>query len=222
MDLVIKGFLIGLGKIIPGVSGSIIAIRLRVYEKMIASINNFFKDFKTSVYYLGKLGLGIILAILIGSHIIIYLLDNYYIPTLFIFFVLIATGLPMIIKKTHDYVLAVITFILYFAILGIPSLNVFHNYYFMGFLEAFTTIIPGISGTALFMSLGLYDEVLNMFSNLYLFPFKQLIPFGIGALLGTLIISHFIDYCFKHHHSKTYAVILGLTLASMVSLIIKR
>ena len=76
MILIIKGLIVGLGKIIPGVSGSILAIRLNIYEDMIYSINNLFN--KKSIIFLTKIGIGIVLAIIFGSNIITYLLSKFY------------------------------------------------------------------------------------------------------------------------------------------------
>ena len=42
MLLILKGIIIGIGKIIPGVSGSMLAISMGIYQKMIDSVNNFF------------------------------------------------------------------------------------------------------------------------------------------------------------------------------------
>ncbi len=222
MALFIKGFIIGLGKIIPGVSGSLLAIRLNVYEDMIYAINNLFSDLWKNILFLTKLALGILLAIILGSHIIMYFLDHYYYVTMFIFLLLIVSGIPMVLKETTSYYLSIISFLLYISLLFLPQLSLFNNYYFMGFLEAFTTIVPGISGTALFMSFGLYDELLALFSNIYMFEFNKLIPFGIGLLVGGLIIIRFIALCFKHHRGKTYSVVLGLLVGSIISMLLKR
>ena len=46
INLFIKGIIIGIGKVIPGVSGSMLAISLGIYEKILNSISNIFKDFK--------------------------------------------------------------------------------------------------------------------------------------------------------------------------------
>ncbi len=222
MALFIKGFIIGLGKIIPGVSGSLLAIRLNVYEDMINSINNLFSDFRKNILFLTKLALGILLAIILGSHIIMYFLENYYLITMAVFLLLIISGIPMVLKEANSYYLSLISFLIYISLLFLPQLSLFNNYYFMGFLEAFTTIVPGISGTALFMSFGLYDELLTLFSNIYLLEFNKLIPFSIGLLLGGLILIRFIAQCFNKHRGKTYSVILGLLVGSIISMLIKR
>lgn len=222
MDLIIKGFIIGIGKIMPGVSGSLLAIRLNIYENIIYAINNIFNNFYNSAIYLSKLAIGIILAIVLGSHAITFLLNNYYHLTIFIFLILIGTGIPLLLKETNKYYISLISFIIYFLILYMPKLDIINNYYFIGFIEAITTIIPGISGTAIFMSLGLYDDLLSMFTNIYTFPLDKIIPFSIGLFIGTIIIVRFTYYCFKNYRQHTYATILGLLLASMLSIIIKR
>ena len=221
MILFIKGFIIGLGKIIPGVSGSLLAIRLNVYEKLIDSVNNLFLDIKNNTLYLLKLGLGIISAIVLGSNLISYFLDNFYIITKLIFLLLIVSGIPMVVKSSSNYKLSFISFIIYIVLLYIPSISILNNYFFIGFIEAITTIVPGISGTAIFMSLGLYDEILSLFSNIFKFPIKDIIPFTLGLIIGGIIIIRFIDYCFKKYKDNTYSVILGLLIGSIVLMIIK-
>ena len=61
--LILKGIIIGLGKIIPGVSGSMLAISMGIYQKMIDSINNFFDNIKTNFLFLFKIGLGVLISI---------------------------------------------------------------------------------------------------------------------------------------------------------------
>jgi len=217
MILIIKGLMVGLGKIIPGVSGSILAIRLNVYEDMIYSINNLFN--KKSIVFLTKIGIGILLAIIFGSRIIAYLLDNFYLITMILFTLLIITGIPSVIKESSNYLLSFISCIIYLILLNIPNINILNNYFFIGFLESFTTIIPGISGTALFMSFGLYDELLYLFSNIYSINIVILLPFIIGFIIGTIIIVKFIDYCLNNFKSKTYSVILGLLIGSIITMI---
>jgi len=214
--------IIGLGKILPGVSGSILAIRLNVYEDIIISLSKLFNNFKTNIIFLTKLGLGILLSIIIGSKLISHLLNNYYNITVYIFALLLLTGIPVIIKEVKNYVLVIITLIIYILIMYLPNINISTNYYLIGFIEAFTTIIPGISGTALLMSFGIYDEYLDIFSNIYMFEFNKLIPFVLGLSIGGIIIIRFIDYCLKRYRDKTYSVILGLLIGSIFIMIIKK
>ena len=70
--LFFKGFLIGIGKIIPGVSGSVLAISFGVYEECLKRIENFFHDIRDNFLYLAPLGTGIVLAVLLGSNVILF------------------------------------------------------------------------------------------------------------------------------------------------------
>ena len=96
---ILIGFVIGLGKIIPGVSGSVLAITLGVYERLIKAINNIFKDIN-NIYYLSKIGIGIIISIVFFSRIITYLLSNYYTYTIFVFVGLILGSMKEITINT--------------------------------------------------------------------------------------------------------------------------
>ena len=97
--LIIKGLIIGIGKILPGVSGSVLAISLNVYEKSINAISNIFSDFKNNITYLGFLGFGIITSIFIGSKALLFLLDKYYFYTFSIIIGLIIGTIPTITKQ---------------------------------------------------------------------------------------------------------------------------
>ena len=90
LGLIFKGFIVGLGKIIPGVSGSLIAVSLGIYEKSIECISHFFKDVRNNLYFLGLIGIGVVLAVILGSKVIILLINNFYLPTMFLFIGLIA------------------------------------------------------------------------------------------------------------------------------------
>ena len=73
----LEGFIIGLGKIIPGVSGSLFACLFGVYESIIECITKpkmLIKNFNVMF----PLILGIFLSIIFGSNVISILLEHYY------------------------------------------------------------------------------------------------------------------------------------------------
>lgn len=221
-----KGLIIGFGKIIPGVSGSLLAIILNVYEECLERISYLFKNFKDNLYYLVFLGIGVIIAIVFGSRMLVYLFNHHYFYTMCTILGLMTGVLPGLLKKTKfkakkDIFLFILPFIFIYLLeflngskQFIPTTN-FISYLIIvliGFIEALTTIIPGISGTATFMILGFYDFVLKLFSN----PFTIYLPFYIiGVLIGIIFISRLMTYLFKYHHDEIYLVIVSLTLGSL-------
>ena len=87
--LFIKGLIIGIGKIIPGVSGAVLAMILKVYDDGINSIVNIFKNPKKNILFLLNIGLGILIGIVLFSNVINYTLKNYYVITMLFFIGLI-------------------------------------------------------------------------------------------------------------------------------------
>ena len=101
VKLFIQGFIVGLGKIMPGVSGSVMAISFGIYEKLISCFSSI-KIFKQNLKFLTIILTGIILAILLGSNAIKYLLANYYINTLMFMIGLMIRGIIPLVKNVQN------------------------------------------------------------------------------------------------------------------------
>lgn len=233
--LIIKGFIIGLGKIIPGVSGSLLAISMGIYDKALNSIGNFFKDVKNNIKFLMPIGIGLLLAIIFFSNIISFFLIKHYFITMMLFLGLIVGGVPSIFKtfykikkQTRDYTFLLIfvagwiIFSLLFSKYGFLIKSILNNsiiyWIAIGFIDAITMIIPGISGTAIFMSLGCFEEIINIYSN----PFgniNYIIPFIIGVISTILVSTKIISWLFKNCAKSMYLIIMILLIISLVPLI---
>ena len=215
----------------PGVSGSVLAISMGIYDRIIKSISNFFSDIKNNSIFLSKVGIGMIIAISFFSNIIVYLLDNYYLITIFIFSGLIIGSMDNIKTNINnrDLYINFIIFII-FSLLGINNIsntlvvnnNLLHFLLFIliGFIDAVTMIIPGISGTAILMMIGVYKELLNALSNIFS-NISTIIPFCIGLTIGIMLTVKLVDYLFTNYKSKTYSAILGFSYSSIVIMIVK-
>ena len=111
-----KGFVVGIGKIIPGVSGAMLAISMGIYDKDSFYICNFKNNKKESIKFLFPIGLGVILSIIFFSRIISFCLDKFYLVTMLFFVGLIIGGVPVVVSKVNkkDYYISIISFILFF------------------------------------------------------------------------------------------------------------
>lgn len=238
MILFIKGFIIGIGKIIPGVSGALLAINFKVYERAIEAVVNFFDDWKKNLLFITKLGSGIILSIVLCSNGIIYLLNNYRFITMMFFVGLIcggtynyATG----IKCNYSDVLFMILFIVMLFIISYG--NIFNSYeithefmdnvvfFIGGVIEVMSSIIPGISGTAIHLILGIYDSILMMISKIFDFQYVIMninlyISYGIGMMVSFIICMIGINYLLKRYPVIFSKIILGLCIYSILMLVI--
>lgn len=226
----VKGFIIGIGKIIPGVSGAMLATIMGVYDKSIFYICNFKSNIKEGIRYLFPIGVGIVLSIILFSKIISMCLNKYYSITMLFFVGLIIGGFPFVINKVkkRDYFISVVSFSLFFliSVFNINNSYVLRNnfidtviYFFSGGIEAIGTIVPGVSGTALLMIVGTYDSIVYSIGNLT--NFKIIFPFIIGIILFILLFVKLVDYLFRKYNDKMYAFILGILVSSTVLLVIQ-
>lgn len=240
--LVIKGFFMGIANIIPGVSGGTLAITMGIYERLIEAISHFFGKLKENILFLIPIGIGAVLSILLGSKVIAYSLEEYPLPTILFFAGLILGGVPMLYNKIKGNfnVKNVFIFILTFAfVIGIMFLKSskdvsFENMniisylllFIVGVVAAATMIIPGISGSFMLMVMGYYKPILNTINDLTSFNniFENiliLIPFGIGVLVGFVVIAKILEYLFKKFEVPTYFGIIGFVLSSLIGIFVQ-
>lgn len=241
IKLILKGFVIGLGKIIPGVSGAMLAITMGVYEKGLRAISNLFKEFKQHFKFLLFLGIGIVLAIVLGSKVVIYCLNRFYLPTMLLFIGMIAGGIKPLFKeikgekvqlKNIIISLVVVSLLIVISLLDfgedksnyVKNISSFVTFFVGGVFDAAATVIPGVSGTALLMILGYYNIVMNSFGDVFNFAnitnnMFVLIPFCLGTITGVLMISKLMNYLFNHHKTTTYCSIIGFACVSILLLL---
>ena len=241
----LKGIFIGLANIIPGVSGGTIAVILGIFDDLIDTINNFFRDIKKNLSFITPIGFGILFSILFFSSILELCLKKYSLPTNIFFIGLIFGSIPLIYKKAikngikKNYFLYTIISILIVILAasfnknGATQINNDISFIFLlkiffgGLLAAIAMIIPGISGSFIMVLLGIYPTVINSISNisrcLLNFSDKNLLirtgaiifSLGLGLFLGILLISRLISVLLEKFYSETYFCILGLIIGSI-------
>ena len=230
--LILKGLIIGFAKVMPGVSGSILAISMGVYDKGIDAITRFFDNIKENTKFLFFLGIGIFIAIILGSNIVYLLLNNYYVVTMLFFMGLIFGSTPKIIikvdKTIKGYIISLITFTF---ITLITTININNNninnsifiYLISGLIDAFGMVVPGISSTALLMVIGTYNNIIYSLSNIenIIINLNILLPYGLGIFIGIIITSIIISYLFRKYNKLTFSFILGVVFSTLFTLLLK-
>ena len=238
MNLFLKGFIIGIAKIIPGVSGAMIAVNFSIYDKLINAVTHFFDDKKNNFKFLLIVGSGILLSIVFFSNIVRYLLMNHYVVVMMLFIGLIVGG-TYNFSKNIDYSIKniIIIALIVLIIVGISIFNIDNSYvmqgnymdYLMffvgGIIEIFSSIVPGISGTALLMLIGIYDNILMLLANMFNIYFildnlMIYVSYGLGMFISFIVCSIFISYLLKKYRKLFDTIVLGLCISSIVLLII--
>lgn len=239
----IKGFILGIANVIPGVSGGTMAVSMGLYELILSSIGNFFKDIKGNFIKLLPIILGILVAIVSTSKLVTYALTNYKAQTLCLFIGLIFGGVSLIMKKIRgkgsktNYL---IFFVVFFFVISLNFLKTglieisFTNMgiidyillLVMGFIASSAMVIPGISGSFILMVLGYYDKIIYTVSTITDFSklgsnLLILVPFGIGVIIGIVFMAKLITNLIKKYETKTYFAIMGFVLSSVVVLLLQ-
>lgn len=241
--LILKGFILGIANIIPGVSGGTLAMTMGIYEDIIKSISSILKTPKKSLKLLLHLGIGAVLSILILSKLLNYTLTNYAFATTLFFIGLIVGGFPLLLKKAKGHkvslgyllsFLSTTSLVIILRLLQTSENTVSLNnvslftiiiLLLVGMLAASTMVIPGVSGSFVLMLIGFYKPILNTTSNITKINLLGhnlliLVPFGIGVLLGIVLTAKLIEYLLKKYEIYTYYGIYGFILASILVLIL--
>ncbi|MCH5273615.1 MAG: DUF368 domain-containing protein [Lachnospiraceae bacterium] len=243
---IVRGVVIGIANIIPGVSGGTMMVAMGIYDKLIGSITGIFKQLKKSIRTLFPYVIGMIAGIAAFSYLLTkVLLVKFPLPTAFAFIGLIAGGIPVLVKRAKKstkggFVSCAAVFVLFFALiiamqfLGegaekavTPSVLNVVVMAVMGVLAAAAMVIPGVSGSLLLLAFGYYNPITEAVTEFIAAVFHRnlpvllektaiLFPFGIGVLLGIFFVAKLIEWLLARHEKLTYCGILGLVAASPV------
>ena len=258
--LFLKGVAIGIGNMIAGVSGGTIAFIIGVYEEMITAFANITKKFWPNFLYLLKIGIGIVVGVAITAKILNILFQMLLLEVVCLFVGVIIGGLIYDIpelKLTEDemhnkpwrFFLAMGIAILVIITLSVVNVvfskggaspqDRFDNVGIKEMIYLFLLIIPGtmcmlfpgISGSLLFMVLGLYYPVLNAINDFihvsnwsepgfFLYLIKIIVPLLLGAGLTLLFISKPIKWLFNKYHKLCLYIIVGFVIGSIFAMYI--
>ena len=228
----IKGIVIALGFILPGISGGVLAAILGIYERMIRFLAHPFKQLKEDVLYFLPVAIGMLLGIGLFSYPIEYLLEHYQVYVLWSFAGAIIGTVPSLVKEANrdserdkiDLIWFWTTFIvsgiaLYGLNFVVGSLSAsFLNFILAGSLLALGILVPGLSPSNLLLILGLYAPMLTGFKSFDLFG--TFLPIGIGAVLTLIAFSKFMDYALRVYHSLVYHFLIGIVLSSTLLILL--
>jgi len=226
---ILQGALIGLGAVLPGISGGVLCVVFGIYKPLMELLSSPFKCFKTHVPKLIPIFIGIVIGFLGVANLLAFLLDRYPAQSVCVFIGLITGMLPSLFREAGEqgrskasYISLVIAMIFIFALLGFlsaASIVITPNfgwYLFCGFCLALSVIAPGMSFSTLLMPLGLYEPFVAGIGHL---DFGILIPGGIGALATVILFAKAVDTLFKRHYSVAFHAIVGVVIAATVMII---
>ena len=220
----LKGIIVGIGGIAPGLSGSVLLVILGLYQKTITAIGTLFKNFKKNVAFLFPLCLGFGVGVIIFSKIVDFLLGNFEMYTRFAFLGLVLGTVPLFYKEVKKegfnkkyYIVILLSAIAGFSLFFlnkdlfpvITNPNIFQSV-LLGIAVAGSSIVPGVDSAVILSSLGLYELYVGSIAD---FNLSVLIPAGVGLVIGVLVISFIINKLISKFYTMTFSIIFGLFLS---------
>lgn len=238
----VLGTFIGLAVIVPGVSGSAMAIIFRLYERLLYALGNIFKKFKKCFRFLLPIGIGAVIGLVLGFFGVRALLNFMPFAIIALFAGLMLGAFPSVkdqlkgerptTKRILLFILGlilpiVISAISIFATEGTVSLDNLQFYHYiiflvLGYIIAITQLVPGLSATALLMAFGYFSSLINSISLSYWQSnpkiFIVYLCLIVGFVIGLFTVSKFMSKLIDRHRAPTFFTVAGLSLGSVVSM----
>ncbi|WEV45012.1 DUF368 domain-containing protein [Streptococcaceae bacterium ESL0687] len=231
---VIKGMIIALGFILPGVSGGVLAALLGLYHKILSFLANIRQNFVANILYFLPVGIGGIIGIGLFSRPLEYLLANYQVVVLWGFAGAIIGSIPSLWKEAASqnkgihskadwsWMLGSFLFSSIFLysmpyLFGTLPAN-FASFVLAGILIALGVLVPGLSPSNFLLILGLYNPMLTGFKNFDLLG--VFLPILVGAGVTIILFSKLMEHLLDNHFSYVYHFIIGIVLSSTLLILL--
>ncbi len=236
---IIKGSLVGMGSILPGVSGSMIAAVLNIYQDLIEALNNFTKHPLQSIAQVWQYIVGVFVGLGLGFLFISAFLDVAPIPLTLLFIGFILGAIPGLKKEIktdkyhwHHFFVMIMAMLVMIGFLFIQeqtavvgSWTQYFIVFFIGAITAISIIIPGLSGATMLMALGYFqtlitlgDDIIKSLISLNFSAISSQLPMlgllALGVIIGLLFMGKVMYQLLKHYKVHFYFAVLGIVFIS--------
>lgn len=224
---VIQGMLIGLGAVLPGISGGVLCVVFGVYQPIMELLAHPVQSLKKNAKLLLPVVIGVVLGFLGIAKLLGVLLDKYPDPSVCLFIGLIVGMLPSLFREAGEQgrskgswiamgAAFVIVLSLLYALKYVIKVQLTPNFatnIFCGFCLALSIIAPGMSFSTFLMPLGLYQPFVDGIGS---FNFGVLIPAGVGALLTIVLFAKAVNWLMENKYSIVFHAIIGIVMAATI------
>ena len=230
MERFLKGIIVGIGGVAPGLSGSVLLIIFGLYQKTLDALGTLLRNVKKNGAFLLPLVAGMGVGVLLFSRVIDFCLGNFEMPTRFCFLGLILGTLPMVWREVRKegfgkpyYLLILLsaaagTWVFTLSPGNFPQVTdpTLLQSVLLGVAVAATAIIPGVDPAVFLTSLGFYEMYVHALATL---DFSILAPMVLGLAAGAVGISFAMSQLFRRWYTATYSVIFGIFLSMIPNML---
>lgn len=224
----LKGALVGIGFILPGLSGGVLAVIFGLYDKIIRFLADLRHKFLKNVMYFIPVAIGATIGIVIFAVVVEKAFGKYAAQFVCLFVGFVAGTFPSLYKtagkqgrKSSDiWILAVSTMVIFLLMLAggqqltevTPNVMVWLG---SGLLMGLGLIIPGMSPSNFLIYFGLYDKMATGIKD---FDFLVIIPLLVGFIICVLLFAKIAAWLFRKYYSGMYHFILGMVIGSSLAI----
>ena len=225
-----KGALVGIGAIVPGFSGGVLAVVFGIYEPLIRFLGNLRVKFWQNVRYFLPVGIGGVIGVVAFSAVVDYAFSFYPAQFTWLFIGFIAGTFPSLVKvsgkegrKTWHWALlagmVIVTFFYMRWMETIQNVTMAPNIWgwlLSGILMGLGLVVPGMSPSNFLIYLGLYQP---MASGIRQLDLAVILPIMAGVVLCILTFAKLFSWLFKKAYAIMYHLILGIVVGSTAAII---
>ena len=224
----LKGTFVGIGFILPGLSGGVLAVIFGIYDPLIRFLANIRNRFIKNILFFIPVGIGAAIGIILFSAVVEKAFGRFAAQFVALFVGFVAGTLPSLYKTAgkkgrgfSDITVMAITTVLIFSLMLLgerqftevtPSLLVWLG---SGALMGLGLIVPGMSPSNFLIYFGLYDKMAIGIKD---FDFMVIIPLLVGFAISVLLFAKVVAALFRRQYSKMYHFILGMVIGSSLAI----
>ncbi len=225
----VQGMLIGVGAVLPGISGGVLCVVFGIYKPVMELLGDPLHKFRTHVPRLLPVIAGAAVGFLGVAKILAFFLESYPGPSVCLFIGLIVGMLPSLFREAGEQgrpkgcglALGIAFALILGLLIGLNLFSVvitpnFGWYLFCGFCLALSVIAPGMSFSTLLMPLGLYTPFVDGLGSL---KFGILVPAGIGAIITIICLARAVDALFDRFYPYAFHAIIGVVIAATLMIV---
>lgn len=238
-----RGFCMALADSVPGVSGGSIAFILGFYDKFINSLNDLMgrdnKKRMTAIKFLLKLGIGWVIGMVLAVSVLASVFETgiYKVSSLFLGFIILS--IPIMIAEEKESIKGNIFNVLWIfagialvvgitmikpGTIDVSDLGITEVAYIFiaGMIAISAMVLPGISGSTVLLTFGLYVPVISAVKELIHFNFSNLtlvIILGLGVIAGVFVSLRFIKKALEKFRCQTIYCVVGMMIGSLYAIV---
>lgn len=224
---ILCGFCLGISVFAPGISGSVMAIIMGIYDKLLDIASNPFKKFKKNFNFLLPLGIGAVISLVLFILVFSYLFETYEKAVFMLFIGLIVGNLPMVYKEARKskfkwyYVLGAVAALAVAFVVGIMSESVSETQVenigllyiaLSGLLAGSATLVPGMSVSMILIVMGVYDYLIAAAKALDVVTIGVV---GVAFVVAIILSSKLIKFIFERFSGMANFMVLGFLIGSV-------